>query len=282
MLIKAVVGVVALVLVAWGVAYAAGARRWSALTADIHARLEATRTDGPGGPVDLATLDGLPPPVARYLRAVLRDGQPRLRHVRFVQQGEFNLSADGERWLRFDADQRVQLHRPGFDWNARVHVAPGIPIRVHDAYAGGHGWLRASLFGLVDVADLSGGGAIAEGELMRWLAEAPWYPTALLPGGGVHWRAIDERSAEASLRDGDVAVSLVFRFGDDGLVSGVHAPARSRAVGGRLVPTPWEGRFGDYTTAHGMRVPGRGEVGWHVDGCFRPYWRGRAVSARYE
>lgn len=282
MLTRIVLAFVAAVLVAWALAHLLGLRRWSALTAEIRGRMQAVRTAPSAGPVDFARFDTLPPPVARYLRTVLRDGQPRVDQARFVQGGQFNLSADGERWLPFRADQVVQVQRPGFDWDARVRLAPGLPIRVHDAYAGGTGWLRASLLGLVDVANLTGGGAVAEGELMRWLAEAPWYPTALVPGAGVQWRAIDERSAEATVVDGDVRVSLVFLFGDDGLVSGVRAPARARTVGKALVPTPWEGRFRDYRLLGGMRVPTQGEVGWHVDGRFRPYWRGRTEHATYD
>ena len=273
---------VAIVMAAWAIARLAGARRWAAISRAIHARLDRARDDGPASVVDLAALDALPPPVARYLRAVLRDGQAHVRHVQLSQQGRFNLSAEGERWLAFDADQRVQVRRPGFDWNARMRLAPGLPIRVHDAYADGTGWLRASLLGLFDVADLAGGGGIAEGELMRWLAEAPWYPTALLPGGRVQWQAVDEHSALATVADAGVRVSLLFRFGDDGLVTGVHAPARSRSVGGHLVPTPWEGRFTGYAVSGGMRVPTRGEVGWYVEGRYRPYWRGRTLRADYD
>lgn len=60
-------------------------------------------------------------------------------------------------------------------------MLPGLPARVHDAYVAGEGILHASLLGLFTVADLRGTDYIAEGELMRFFAEAAWYPTALLP-----------------------------------------------------------------------------------------------------
>lgn len=275
-------GLVLLAVAAGCIGIVYGRHRWARITAHLHARLDAVRIAPDAARVDFRELDALPTPVARYLRTVLRDGQPRLRSARFVQHGTFNLASDGERWLPFDAEQHVQVARPGFDWNARVWLAPGVPIRVHDAYADGTGSLRASLLGAVDVANLEGGGDVAEGELMRWLAEAPWYPTALLPGEGVQWRPIDTGSAEASVTDGDVRVALVFRFGEDGLVAAVHAPSRARTVGRRLVPTPWEGRFGGYAWRQGMRIPTEGEVGWHVDGAFRPYWRGRTLQVAYD
>jgi hypothetical protein len=51
-------------------------------------------------------------------------------------------------------------------------------VRVHDAYVGGEGILRAAVLGLFTVAELHGPGDIAQGELMRFFAEAAWYPTA--------------------------------------------------------------------------------------------------------
>jgi len=72
---------------------------------------------------------------------------------------------------------------------------------------------------------------------MRFLAEAVWYPTALLPSQGVHWEAIDDVSAKARLTDGAITVSLDFRFDGNGLVTGTRAAARHRMVNGKLVVT---------------------------------------------
>jgi hypothetical protein len=71
--------------------------------------------------------------------------------------------------------------------------APGLPVRVHDAYVAGEGVLNARVLGLVSVVDMRGTGEVAEGELMRFFAEAAWYPTALLPSQGVRWQAVDAK-----------------------------------------------------------------------------------------
>ena len=57
----------------------------------------------------------------------------------------------------------------------------------------------------------------ARGEFMRFFAEAVWYPTALLPSPGVRWEAVDERSANACIVDGPLALTLLFRFSEAGL-----------------------------------------------------------------
>ena len=99
--------------------------------------------------------------------------------VRVEHTGTFNMSDTSEQWKLFTSDQRVIARLPGFDWDARIAMAPFLPVYVHDAYVAGEGMLYAKVIGLFSVADLRGTPEAARGELMRFLAEAAWYPTAL-------------------------------------------------------------------------------------------------------
>ena len=146
---------------------------------------------------DKGELERLPAPVQRYLRAVLEDGQPIVAAVSVEHTGTFDLGKKAEQWKPFTSTQRVITRRPGFDWDARVAMVPGLAVRVHDAYVAGEGILHAALLGLVPLVNLRGTGEVAQGELMRFFAEAAWYPTALLPSQGVRWEAVDDRAARA-------------------------------------------------------------------------------------
>lgn len=64
-------------------------------------------------------------------------------------------------------------------------MMPGLPLQVVDSYIEGKGLLHAAILALFTMADVSGVGDIALGEFMRFLAEAAWYPTALLPSRDV-------------------------------------------------------------------------------------------------
>ena len=183
---------------------------------------------------------------------------------------------------RLHVDAARRHARPGFDWDGRIAMVPGLTVRVHDAYAAGEGLLHASLLGLVTLADIRGTPETAQGELMRFLAEAAWYPTALLPSQGVRWEPLSDSSARASLTDGATTVSLQFSFNAEGLIDSVYAEARARTVNGGIVHTPWQGRFWNYERRNGMRVPLEGEVAWLLPEGPKPYWRGRTVRLEYE
>ena len=153
---------------------------------------------------------------------------------------------------------------------------------MHDSYIAGTGTLHAAMLGLFTVAQVQGGGEIARGELMRYFAEMAWYPTALLPSQGVRWAAVDDRSANATLVDGSISLTLLFRFDDAGLITSVHADARGAGTGKDMVMLPWECSVSNYQRRDGMMVPTRGEAVWQRPQGRRPYFVGDLKSLRYE
>jgi hypothetical protein len=279
---RVVLGVLALVAVLLLGAWLYGACRWNSETQELRTRLDAARAPVRPQTVDFRELEGLPAPVQRYFRVVLEEGQSMVAGVRVQHTGTFNMGETKDRWKPFDSDQQVVTQRPGFDWNGRVAMMPGLPVRVHDAYVAGEGVLHASLLGLFTVVDMRGRDEVAEGELMRFFAETAWYPTALLPSQGVRWEAVDGRSARATLTEGDVSVTMLFTFDERGLIETVRAEARGRAVDGKVIPTPWQGHFWNYQWRGGMRVPLDGEVAWMLPEGEKPYWRGHITETSYE
>jgi Family of unknown function (DUF6920) len=274
--------IVVLLLLGWAALRAVGSLRWAKATRALEARLDAARIAPAVARHDPLELQGLPQPVQRYFRTALKEGQPIIAAAVVEHVGTFNMGEAADRWKPFTSRQRVVTCRPGFVWNGRVAMMPGLPVLVHDAYVAGTGILHPALLGLFTLFELRGGGDVAEGELMRFFAEAAWYPTALLPSQGVRWEAVDEHSARATLVDGALSLTLLFRFDERGLIESVRAEARGRTVGTTVVMTPWEGRWSDYQLRDGMRVPMAGEVAWLAPGGRKPYWRGRITSLRYE
>jgi hypothetical protein len=253
-------------------------RRWQARSSRLVQQLMAPGSRAPST-YSAEELGDLPGPVVRYFRAVLRDGQRIIRHVRLEQEGEFLLKApDG--WRPFTAVQHIDP--VGFVWDARIRMMPGVSVLVRDGFVAGTGSMHAGLFGLITIVSREGSPEIASAALMRYLAEAVWCPTALLPSQGVRWGPVDDSTARATLSVGPVTVSLDYRFGADGLVRGIYAPERGRDVNGTSVPTPWQGRWSEWGEQDGVRIPLRGEVEWVLPEGPQPYWRGRVASICFD
>jgi hypothetical protein len=273
----AIIGI--LIVISLGIAAIYGSYRWQSNTDKLRAKLtNGQRTIKPKI-YDQTEIEGLPEPVQRFFRTVIKDGQAIASAVKLSQQGLFNLSETEDKWSPFTATQFVTTQRLGFDWDARIQMAPGVNAFVHDAYILGEGSLHASLLGLFTVADVGGTPEANQGELLRFFAETPWYPTALLPSQGVRWEAINDTSARATLTDSATTVSVVFQFNAEGAIATMRAEARYRD---KLTAMPWGGRFWEYSLRNGMLIPLEGEVGWEYPEGIRLYFKGRITEIEYE
>jgi hypothetical protein len=282
MWLEVIVIVVFVVVFLLVVAIFYGSKCWQADTRELHARMNAASVPIETTSYDPHELDELPAPVQRYFRTVLKEGQPLVAAVGIEHTGSFNMGETGEQWKPFRSTQRVIVQRPGFAWDARIRMAPGMTVHVRDAYVAGEGVLTAKLFGLLTVMKQPSTSELAHGELLRFFAEAAWYPTALLPSQGVAWEAIDDRRASATFLDGPMSVKLMFQFDAQGLICSVRSEGRHREVGGELIATPWQGRFWGYEARDGMLVPLNGEVEWLLAEGAKPYWRGQIQRIQYE
>jgi hypothetical protein len=227
---------------------------------------------------DHGTLASLPPPVARYFAFALARGQPRLKRARLGFSGTFAVKPNV--WSPFTAREVMTADPIGFEWEARIRVLRFLSVRVCDTYVTGEGRTRATVMGL-PLVDQRGSPQIAVAALQRFLAEAVWMPTALLPSPQVSWEAIDDTSARVTCIDGLTTASLDVAFGSEDEIVTVSA-MRYRAVGGALTLTPWIGEHRDYRRLNGMMIPTSGEVAWILDSGVTPYWRGQLIDSEFE
>jgi predicted secreted hydrolase len=98
----------------------------------------------------------------------------------------------------------------------------------------------------------------------------------------VQWVAVDDQTAQATLTEGPLSVTLTFHFDAQGLVQRISSTERSAMVDGVMVPMPWEVVVSRYETQSGMRVPHEAEVAWLTPTGRVPYWRGKIEMLDYE
>lgn len=265
-----------------GVTLWIGARRWHAESARVVATLRSHARNSEA-PLQEADLAGLPAPVVRYFRRVLREGQPMITAATITWEGEFNMGRPGkDNWRPFTARQEFVPGAPGFVWNARIAMWPGVPVFVRDSFVDGRGSMRGAVWGLIPVVTAEGTPTLASGALQRYLGEAAWLPTALLPRSGVTWTAVDDTRARGTLSAGGTTVSLEFRFDEHGRNVSVFTSERFYDDGRQPpVARPWEARnsaFGEY---HGVTVATSSVAEWQLpEGPFA-YWRGRPLMVEY-
>jgi hypothetical protein len=234
-------------------------------------RLFAQSTDVGARMYHEAQLAGLPAPVQRYFRLVLSEGQPCLRGLRLRHGGQFKTDLKKD-WITIAGEQYITADPPGFIWQGTTRQ-----FTARDEFVAGRGRLAVRLFGAVPIAGGSGP-AYDKGELLRWLVESTWLPTALLPGERIAWTAIDDHSARLTLTHQGHSVSCLARFNEQNELMECEA----RRNMDETTQRPWLARFEQYRRWHGVLVPTVGEASWIIDGQRQPYARFVVRELEYE
>lgn len=155
-----------------------------------------------------------------------------------------------------------------------------MPLTGRDEFAGGHGHMRIKLFGLFALFN-ERGTEIDQGSMVRYLSEIIWFPTAWL-ADYIHWEAVDDHHARATMHYARKTVSGVLTFGDDGRFLRFEAPRyRSGAKGSPATLQPWVATSSADAEFEGLRVSSDGTVSWHLPEGDHTYFRARVFDVGY-
>ncbi len=224
-------------------------------------------------------LNGVPEPVQKYFRHVLKDGQEHIRTASLKQTGEFRAK-ESDRWVPLEAEHYCTTERPSFVWHARLKATPYTWIESRDVYHKGRGFMDGKLLSAFPLV-FDSGKEMELSSLAKFLTEAPWYPTALLPGKNLEWKALDSHSAKAIINDSGYSVSAVFTFGDNGEILKVTTDDRYRSINGKKERLTWTAHYKNYQEHNGMKIPTEVEAEWNLSkGAFQ-YAKVRITDAQY-
>ena len=258
------IGILVIVVVAVVLAMASG---FSRRIAGIEAELVAARP----GPVR----DDLPEPVRAFALRGMAGGTPG-RAVRLTQAAEMRMRK-GADWQRLTARQTISLAESGFAWVAEQRRGPIAVVRVLDSFHRGGGRLEVRLFGAIRLGVYEGPDA-AVGEAMRYLAELPWVPDAILANRAITWTETPDGIA-ARIETAGGPAEVTFSLDAAGDFVGLMARARPATLpDGSIGYLEWRGTLSDYAETGGRRMPRLGEVGYVYPDGYETYFRGRITG----
>ena len=152
-------------------------------------------------------------------------------------------------------------------------------VSATDSYAGGHGSLQIKAMSRIPIGE-SHGPETDQGELLRYLGEMAWFPTALL-AGNIRWEAIDAGSARATISLPPVSASGIFHIDEQGRCTH-FTTERYRLEHKRPVLRPWTGRYDDYREIEGFCIPMSAEAAYTLEAGEFSYFRGEVTEIGYD
>jgi len=218
-----------------------------------------------------AQLTGLPEPVQRYFKYVLRNGQPYISYVSLLHEGQFKTALD-KGWTDIKGEQYFTIEKPGFIWKGITSL-----FTARDMYIADKGRLIVSLLSLYNVVD-GRGDSFNQGELLRWLAEGVWFPTNLLPGDKLNWTAIDENTAKLTFSYNGVSLFYIVTFDSNGLITQMETKRYME----KDKQETWIGKLGSYKEINGVVVPTNIEAIWRLEKGDFSYAKFRVTKIVYD
>lgn len=261
--------ILVIVVIVFGAGVATGV--FAALFAREVARIERAVAAAPAMPVR----DDLPAPVRAFADRGMMGALPA-GAVRLTQAPEMRLKP-GADWQPLTARQVISAGTPGFAWIAAMTLGPMPIVRVIDSYTGGMGLLDVRLLGAFRMG-VEEGPEAALGEAMRYLAELPWSPDAILTNPELRW-AVTPDGVSVALDTAGGEAQVNFGLDANGDVVTMQAEGRpAKLADGTPARLGWRGAYARYSEIGGRRIPVYGEVGYVYPEGFEAYWRGEIIS----
>jgi hypothetical protein len=203
----------------------------------------------------------LPAPARRYLLHAIRPGTPLMSSVSLEMRGTMRLKP-GQEWMPMKARQIIAPPK-GFVW--RAEAGDGLMrFSGGDHYANGSGRVRFWLWGVIPLVRQEGPD-VSRAALGRMVCETIWLPSSLLPQHGVKWEALDDESAQATMKIGEETVTLDLFIEPDGRLREIRILRwGNQTEDGSFGYIPFGGQIQEERAFGGYTIPSKVGVGWFI------------------
>jgi hypothetical protein len=244
---------------------------------ELHELLSITKADY--GVITESDIDHLPEPVKRYIRAGGFISQPKVDVVEIIWSDcQIKLGPDRN-------CMKLKTHQYNFVSSGsrlaymRACIAGVIPFEGRDKFSGGQGSMLGVLGKTVKLFDNSTR-EVGLGGAVVYLAESLLEPSIALQEY-ITWEPVDKKTAKATFKAGDIEVSGLFFFNDEGEFIRFESHDRPYEVSpGIYEVKPYSIKLGDYHESGGIKVAGQVFATWHLEDGDFTYWDGKIKGLR--
>jgi hypothetical protein len=242
--------------------------------------LEQARLDSQKEKI-IITLDNLsrfPKLVQNYLLNSLKEGKEAIYYACLKHGGEFRTSPD-QPWFPIKGKYYYLAYEPAFLWKGVIKPFPILSISARDYYFRGKGEMKIKLNRIIPIGKTTGL-EMNEASLMRYVSEAPLFPSVFLTSDLITWEKRDSSTVKIMIEDKGVKAEGVFTFNDKYEIIRYDS-IRARDTKDGPIKTKWTGYFNEYRNFSGFRIPTYFVAEWNLNEGDFQYARFKLESIEY-
>ncbi len=229
------------------------------------------------GQITVESITYLPDPVQQYFRYSGFIGQPMSGITEILwADTKIKLGTD-QQWRNLETRQYNFTATGSRLAYMNARMAGIIPFEGRDRYDNGRGHMLGTLARTVKVFN-NDSREVALGGAVILLAESLLEPSIALQEY-ITWESIDQHTAGATLHQGELSVSGIFHFNENGEFIRFESGDRPYEMStGKYKPIPFSIVLDEYHEVEGLKIPGRVYATWHLEDGDFTYWDGRITG----
>ncbi|MHA1668455.1 MAG: DUF6920 family protein [Candidatus Heimdallarchaeaceae archaeon] len=228
--------------------------------------------------ISLENLSFFPSIVQNYLRYAITEGSEAIYYTYLQHGGEFRISPD-QRWFPIKGTYHYLTSEPSFYWKGVIKPLPLLSISARDYYFRGKGEVKIKLNSLIPLGK-STGTEIDKASLMRYVSEAPLFPSVFLTANFIFWEELDSSTAKIIIKDSGIQAEGVFTFNAKGEIT-KYESIRARDTKKGPIQTGWTGYFKEYKEFNGYKIPTLFIAEWNLDEGDFQYVKFKVSTIKY-
>jgi hypothetical protein len=222
----------------------------------------------------------MPEILQKYFTKVIADSTQRPQFITTVQKADFRTDTNSE-WFPLTATQYYTVDNPNFIWNSKMQTSPLFWVTAIDSYIEGKGNMLIKLNSSITIAD-SWGIELDKSGLFRYISEAVFFPTRLLPSKNLLWNILDSNLAEIKFSDGDISVIMKLYF-EKNIIYKIETFDKYRALDEGYEKSLYTVHFSKYKyVEEGYFVPTYIETEWDLPSGKFKYGKFEISDIKYE
>ena len=210
-----------------------------------------------------ADLNDQPELLNRFFRSVIKDSTYIAKFITVNQTAQFKTDLTSE-WRSLKATQYFTTDIPNYIWVSEIETSQFFWVNAVDSYLNGKGNLLIKLNSSITVAD-SWGIELDKSGLFRYISEAVFFPTKLLPSKNLLWNILDSNIAEIKFTNNENSVVAKLYFDSEFKISKIETYDKYRALEEGFEKSLYTVYFSSYKLVNDLfEVPTSMEVEWDL------------------
>ncbi|MFZ1289796.1 MAG: DUF6544 family protein [Melioribacteraceae bacterium] len=218
--------------------------------------------------------------IQNFYKNVIDDSSLIPNFITLNQSGEIKTE-EKSNWLKIKSTEYFTSQKPNLLWDAEIGNSKFFWIEIVDSYLKRKGNTLIKINSSVTIGD-SWGIEIDKSNLFKYLSEAVYFPTTLLPSKYLKWNILDSNIAEIKFTNNKTSVVAKLFFNNDGTISKIETLDKFRPMNDNYKESLFTIYFSNYKKYNSFLIPTYCEVEWELENGKFKFGKFKIDNIKYE